>query len=102
MIGHPHAQERWEHPEEEYYVAKHGLDASTNGKKSSDSEELEVDAGPKGSSKAKRMHPFGQGIRQASCQYLSGISLSLNTESVRCCRGCITIIKGSAGRMTSQ
>ena len=63
MTGCPHVQERWEHPEEEYYVAKHGLDASSNGKKGSDSEELEIDAGPKGGSKAKKMHPFGQGIR---------------------------------------
>ena len=57
-------QERWEHPEEEYYVAKHGLGASSNGNEGSDSEELEIDAGPKGGSKAKKMHPFGQGIRQ--------------------------------------
>lgn len=64
MIGHPHVQERWEHPEEEYYVAKHGLDASPDGVKGSGSEELEIDAGPKGGSKAKKMHPFGQGIRQ--------------------------------------
>ena len=63
MTGHLYVQERWEHPEEEYYVAKHGLDASSNGKKDSDSEELEIDAGQKGGSKAKKMHPFGLGIR---------------------------------------
>ena len=102
MTGHPHVQERWEHPEEEYYVAKRGLDALSNGKKGSDSEELEIDAGPKGSSKAKKMHPFGQGIRQGSCRCLPKSALSPSSESSRCCRGCITITKGSAGKMTSQ
>lgn len=68
MTGHPHVQERWEHPEEEYYVAKHGLDASSNGKKGSDSEELEIDIGSNGGSKAKKMHPFGLGIRQVLSQ----------------------------------
>ena len=36
------------------------------GAKHSDSEELEIDAAPPGTSgrKARRMHPFGEGIRQ--------------------------------------
>lgn len=57
-------QERWEDPEEEYYTARHASAASTNGRKGSDSE-LEIDAAPStaGGSKAKRMHPFGAGIR---------------------------------------
>ena len=64
-------------------MAKHGHDASSNGKKGSDSEELEIDAGPKGGSKPKKMHPFGQGIRQGSCQCLQEVALSTSTESFR-------------------
>ena len=48
-------QERWENPEEEYYLAKHAPEAAGQG---SDS-----DAAPRAGSKARRMHPFGQGIR---------------------------------------
>ena len=59
-------QERWENPEEEYYTARHTSAAPMTGAKHSDSEELEIDAAPPGTSgrKARRMHPFGEGIRQ--------------------------------------
>ena len=59
-------QERWEDPEEEYYMARHSSAAPAHGRKQSDSEELEIDAAPSSTSasKAKRMHPFGAGIRQ--------------------------------------
>ncbi len=58
-------QERWEDPEEEYYTARHVSAAPKDGKKGSDSEELEIDAASSSAtgSKAKRMHPFGAGIR---------------------------------------
>ena len=92
IFGHPHVQERWERPEEEYYEAKHGLDASSNGKVGMESEELEIDAGPKGSSKIKRMHPFGLGIRQVLSQHMIHSAFS---NSIRSCRCCCCHLRGS-------
>ena len=97
MTGHSHVQERWEHPEEEYYEAKHGPDASSNGKKGSDGEDLEIDAGPKGGSKVKRMHPFGLGIRQVLSQCLSVPALSQSTEPCKGCCGHFAVCKESVG-----
>ncbi len=52
-------QERWEDPEEDYYKPKEAprVHRSSNG------DDLEVDAGDRSADKVKRMHPFGQGIR---------------------------------------
>ena len=57
VMRHARLQERWENPEEEYYLAKHAPDLAGQGSASSAAPALQA------GSKARRMHPFGQGIR---------------------------------------
>ena len=56
-MGRARLQERWENPEEENYLAKHAPDLAGQGSGSSATPALQP------GSKARRMHPFGQGIR---------------------------------------
>ena len=55
LMRHDHVQDRWENPEEEYFLAKHAPEAAGQGSDSSSVVQAR--------SRVRRMHPFGQGIR---------------------------------------
>ena len=76
-MRHDHTQDRWNNPEEEYYLAKHGPEAAGQGSDSN--------AAMQAGSKARRMHPFGQGIRY----FPDDVAALYRTQQLqpKCCSG---------------